>query len=505
LSDNKVMRLRFWLGLLAVFLVAAGSIVAALAVRANDDENFHHVQREEAARAARQAEAVAGLSVGQLASTVAFYRSTGELTKHEFDLIAGPLLGPGALNGTAFVQRVFRPERAAFERAHGFPIIERAFGGGAQPAGDRSVYFPVVYAAAAAEIDRPPPVGYDIGADPIRAGYMRRAGITGMPTATPVLPLLTGGDGINVYRPVYRDRAPTATPAEREAALVGFAAGAFRVDDLAKTAAAAVPPAVDVQLQEQGRTVAGTAAELDDPAAASIQVADRTWLLVIRDPNRPDVSLPLLIAVFGVMLSALLAALILIWSRNERMQELRRLAHQDSLTGLKNRRRFDEDLSTEMARCRRDGHSSALLLLDLDNFKDINDSLGHAAGDRAIEEIAGVLRARMRETDVLARLGGDEFAIVLPGANVVEAKVVAETIAGAIRDHIPQEGLPPITVSVGIAIFGETGTSLDAVRSEADAALYAAKDAGRDTVLVFNPVADAGPAPAEPSARSPHD
>lgn len=500
------MRLRFWLGLAAVFLIAAGSIAAALAVRSNDVGNFHRVQDEEAIRAAHQAEAVTGLSVGQLASAVAFYRSTGKISTHEFDLIAAPLLGRGALTGTAFVQKVPASERHDFERERGFPIVELGPAGQPRRAARRAVYFPVVDAAAAHnEADASPPLGYDLESDPLRSIYMNRAGRTGKPVVTPVHPLLIGEAGINVYRPVYRDQAPTATVAERKAALIGYAAGAFRVRDLAAAAAAAVAPAVDVQLQEQGKTVAGPTGNLDDPASAPIRVADRTWLLVIRDPNRPDVGLPLLIAVFGVMLAALLGALILIWSRNERMQELQRLAHQDSLTGLKNRRRFDEDFATEMARCRREKHSSALLLLDLDNFKDVNDSLGHAGGDRTIEEVAGVLRSRMRETDVLARLGGDEFGIVLPRCSVTEAKVVAETIATAIRNHIPQEGLPPITASVGIAIFGDTGTSLDAVRTEADSALYAAKDAGRDAVRVFNPIAGADLTPAEPSAGTPPD
>ncbi len=500
------MRLRFWLGLAAVSLIAVGSIAAALAVRGNDVDNFHRVQSEEAIRAAHQTDAVTGLSVGQLASAVAFYRSTGQVSAHKFDLIARPLLGRGALIGTAFVQKVPASERRSFEREQGFPIIELGPGGKPQRAGQRPAYFPVVDAAAAEnEAGASPPLGYDIGSDPLRSLYMNRAGRTGKPTATPVHPLLIGPLGINVYRPVYRDRAPTATVAERRAALVGYAAGAFRVRDLAAAASSAVAPAVEVQFQEQGTTISGPAGDLEDPASSAVRVADRTWLLVIRDPNRPDVSLPLLIAVFGVMLAALLGALIIIWSRKERMQELQRLAHQDSLTGLKNRRRFDEDFATEMARCRREKHSSALLLLDLDNFKDVNDSLGHAGGDRTIEEVAGVLRSRMRETDVLARLGGDEFAIILPRCSVSEASVVAETICAAIRNHVPQEGLPPITGSVGIAIFGETGTSLDAVRTEADSALYAAKDAGRDAVRVFNPIADVGPAPAGPNAGNPPD
>ena len=143
-------------------------------------------------------------------------------------------------------------------------------------------------------------------------------------------------------------------------------------------------------------------------------------------------------AVFGVSLAALLGALVLIWTRNERMRELQRQASQDPLTGLKNRRRFEEDLRTELARSRREGTTGALLMLDLDNFKQVNDTLGHPIGDRVIEEIAGVLGGRTRETDVLARLGGDEFAIVLPHCDAAEAQQVAETIATAIREHVPQ-------------------------------------------------------------------
>lgn len=498
------MRLRFWLGLAAVFLVAAGSVAAALAVRANDFDNFHRLQSEEAMRAAHQAEAVAGLSVGQLASAVAFYRSTGQITKHEFNLIAAPLLGRGALTGTAFIQRVSRSERRRFESERGFPIIELGPDGGPRRAVNRPVYFPVVDAAAAKSGGRAP-VGYDVGSDPLRSRYMLRAGITGKPTATPVLPLLTGGAGINVYRPVYRDRAPTATVAERRAALIGFAGGAFQVNDLSAAAAAAVPSTVDVQLQEGGKPVAGPEGELDDPASASIHVADRAWLLVIRDPSRPDIGLPLLIAVFGVALAALLGALVLVWSRNERMQELQRLADHDSLTGLKNRRRFEEDLHTEMARADREGLPVSLLLLDLDNLKEVNDSLGHGGGDRMIVEVAGVLGSRMRETDVLARIGGDEFAIVLPRCDATEATIVGEAIANAIREHSWGGGEQRATASIGIAVFpGKSGTTLDELLLQADNALYAAKGEGRDGVRVFSPTGDADPAPSEPSAGNPH-
>jgi diguanylate cyclase (GGDEF)-like protein len=481
------MRLRFWIGLSAVLLIAAVSVAAAAIVHVDDNADFHQMQRDEAVRSARQAEAVAALSIGQLSSAAAFFQAEGSFTEHEFEVIAEPLLAQGALSGTAFLQRVPHSQRGAFERRHGLPIYEGSADGPRRARG-RQVYYPVAYAVSS--LGTMAPVGYDLASDPNRGPFLRRARDRGKPVATPPVPLLIGGLGINVYRPVYRDGAPTATVAQRRAALIGFAAGAFRVKDLAAAAVSAVTDEVDVQLRINRETVLGQQGDLDDAATAPIHIADRTWLLVVRDPNRPNVGLPLLLAVVGISLAALLAALILAWSRNERMQELRREAGQDSLTGLKNRRHFEQDLRIAMARARRERTTGAVLMLDLDRFKQVNDSRGHPAGDRLIEEVAGVLRQRTRESDVLARLGGDEFAIVLPSCGPAEARVVAESIATAIGEHRPTDtGLEPITASIGVAMFGDDPrTSTESVISEADTAMYAAKDGGRDGVRVFDPI-----------------
>jgi diguanylate cyclase (GGDEF)-like protein len=482
------MRLRFWIGLAAVLLIAAGSVAAALIVSADDDADFHASQRDQAIRAAHQAESVAALSIGQLASAAAFFQAEGTFSEHEFEIVAGPLLNQGALSGTAFIQRLPDSQRAAFERRHGAPLFEPG-PDGPRKARHRAVYYPIVYAVSG--LGAVAPVGYDLGADPERAPFLRRARDRGKPVATPPVKLLIGGAGINVYRPVYRDGAAIATVAQRRAALIGFAAGAFRINDLAAAAISTVADSVDVQLRVGPDRVVGKQGELDDAANAPIHIADRTWLLVVRDPDRPDLSLPLLLAVIGIALSALLGSLILAWSRNERMQELQREASLDPLTGLKNRRRFEEDLRMAMARARREGATGAVLMLDLDDFKRVNDSYGHPAGDRTIEEIADVLRQRSRESDTLARLGGDEFAIVLPRCSLVEARVVAESIAGAIREHRPaQSDAEPITASIGVAMFGDNPrTSVESVVSEADTAMYAAKDGGRDGVRIFDPVA----------------
>jgi diguanylate cyclase (GGDEF)-like protein len=478
------MRLRFWLGLLAVFAIAAGSVVAALAVHAEHRDDFERAQEGAAARSARQAEAVAKLSVGQLASAAAFYQTADDFTRHDFDVLAESLLREGALSGTSFVARVPRRQRSAYEARHGFPIVERE-GGQLERADARPQYFPITYATS--ELATTPAFGFDLGVDPDRSPILRRARDSDEAAATPIVPLLTSrGRGLIVYQPVYRDGAPTNTVAQRRTALLGFASGGFLVPDLAAAATSALEEDVDIQLLENGDPVLETGRLLEDGAAVPIQVADRTWVLVVRDPDRPSMGLPVLIAVVGISLAALLGALVLIWSRNEHMQELQRQASHDSLTGLKNRRRFEEDLRIELARSSRENSEGALLMLDLDNFKQVNDTLGHPIGDRVIEEIAGVLHGRMRETDVLARLGGDEFAVVLPRCDGAEAQSVAEAILTAIREHVPPaEEVPRITASVGIAMFGRGhDADFESVQSDADTAMYEAKAAGRDTVRI---------------------
>jgi diguanylate cyclase (GGDEF)-like protein len=480
------MRLRFFLGLAAVAAIAIGCIVGALVVRDHETDAFEVRQRDEAVRAARQAEASAALSLGQLSSAAAFYRTVDRLTAHKFHAMADSLLRSGALQGTALVLAVRPRDRAGFERRRGYPIVDLAAGGFPR-AGRRDIYYPLAFADSRSLLK--PPLGYDLAGDPLRAPYLIHARDTGRPTASRVMRLLVGGAGIYVFRPVYRDRAAIATVAQRRRSLLGFAVGTFDVRKLAAAASSAVEGEVDLQLREDGRPVTGPSLSGDDSEAVPLRIADRTWMLVLHDPERPPVTLPLLIAVFGISIAALLAALVMVWSRKERMQELQRQASQDVLTGLKNRRRFEEDLHRELARSRREGTEGAVLMLDLDHFKQINDTLGHPTGDRVIAGIADVLRSRMRETDVVARLGGDEFALVLPRCDEEEALAVASEIAAAVRGHSSDDGdVPKVTASLGIAMFGP-GRQNDFERAltEADAAMYEAKQSGRDTVRLARP------------------
>ena len=156
---------------------------------------------------------------------------------------------------------------------------------------------------------------------------------------------------------------------------------------------------------------------------------------------------------------------------------LRHMADHDDLTGLYNRRRLEEELERHIAHGARYGVSGALLMLDLDDFKHINDGHGHRAGDQVLTAVAAVLRNRLRASDIVARFGGDEFAVLMPVGGAPEAEELADMLAGAVhRDVTTPAG--PLSASVGIALFEESITA-DEILSRADDAMYADKRTAR--------------------------
>jgi diguanylate cyclase (GGDEF)-like protein/PAS domain S-box-containing protein len=174
-------------------------------------------------------------------------------------------------------------------------------------------------------------------------------------------------------------------------------------------------------------------------------------------------------------ISGVVAAGIDVTERRRLERRLRHLADHDDLTGLMNRRRFQEELERHLAECRRYGMTGALLVLDLDGFKAVNDTHGHSAGDGVLCGVAEALRSRLRGTDIVARLGGDEFAVLLPRGGVQAARRVAE----ALRRKVPAEVQAPdgtaIAVSVGFAPFVDETASVDDVLASADASMYTVK------------------------------
>jgi len=160
-----------------------------------------------------------------------------------------------------------------------------------------------------------------------------------------------------------------------------------------------------------------------------------------------------------------------------------RSAVTDGLTGLYNHAYFMQSLRQELLRSRRHGLKAALLLLDLDDFKAVNDVLGHVEGDRALMRAAAVLRESLREIDVAARYGGEEFAVILPDTSRLGAFVVAERVRLRIEERFAR-GRVRITVSGGIAVFPEDAATPADLIVRADAGLYAAKAAGKNRILL---------------------
>ena len=171
------------------------------------------------------------------------------------------------------------------------------------------------------------------------------------------------------------------------------------------------------------------------------------------------------------------------YALHEAKEAAERLASTDVLTGLSNRRAFFEHAAITFHYCRRNNKPVAAMLIDIDQFKRINDTRGHAVGDLALQHVAQKLRAVLRKSDLCCRLGGEEFAVLLPDTLLADARHVAEKLRVAIADQplpLPGASMPlSVTVSVGVA---EGCGELEALLERADTAMYAAKHAGRNRV-----------------------
>lgn len=174
-------------------------------------------------------------------------------------------------------------------------------------------------------------------------------------------------------------------------------------------------------------------------------------------------------------------------TEHKRLQrELGRLATTDSLTGIANRRRFMEQLNQELARVRRYGHAAALLMLDLDHFKRVNDAYGHATGDAVLRHFTALCAGLLREVDQFGRLGGEEFGVLLPDTDLTGAREFAERLRQTVADTpcVCGKAVVGYTVSIGIAGLDHGQPDADGVLARADRALYRAKTEGRNRCAV---------------------
>lgn len=203
-----------------------------------------------------------------------------------------------------------------------------------------------------------------------------------------------------------------------------------------------------------------------------VHVFDRAY--IIRDENGKPMRM--------------LGAIMDITTRKQAEEVLRQESLHDPLTGLFNRRYMEEMLDREIQRAERNHQTIGVIMMDIDHFKQINDSLGHAAGDALLRNLGTFLLSHVRGADIACRYGGDEFILILPGAPLQTARERAEAICKEARDTVVEpygKMLGKFTISLGAAVFPEQGATRQALCEAADAALYAAKETGRNRVAVI--------------------
>jgi diguanylate cyclase (GGDEF)-like protein len=245
----------------------------------------------------------------------------------------------------------------------------------------------------------------------------------------------------------------------------------------------------------------------------AVKLTDRTArvtaMMFTREAVAHDVVATCLAALVAFAMSFSLAALIvalpvvLMQKRFLMHAQLTAEARTDAKTGLLNAAAWQHDAATEVSRARRYRPSASAAIIDIDHFKAVNDTHGHLVGDRVLRAIAERFQAQLREADLIGRFGGEEFAILLPRTTGAEAGRVAERLRGhiarepiAVDDGRGERILVGVTVSVGVAELSESAKDLDELLAAADAALYQAKNAGRNRTCVMAPArADQVPAP----------
>jgi diguanylate cyclase (GGDEF)-like protein len=311
------------------------------------------------------------------------------------------------------------------------------------------------------------------------------------------------GPQVVIAAPVYTGGLTPATPAGRRAAFGGWILGTFNSAGLEGLAATVKNVRTQIFFQDVGAKptlVASTGPVLHGQVTArSLDVqADGPWTVdvqgVVAVPSWWDQAVVLL--AIGLLLTALLFGFVEVLANSrrralrlvaERTQELHHQALHDNLTGLPNRALILDRAEQMLARGRRDRTPVAALFMDLDGFKDVNDTYGHAAGDRLLQSVAGRITATVRERDTAGRLGGDEFVVLVdgPGSN---PETVAQRLLSVLREPFMLEGATPLGLtaqtSIGIAA-GDRDHAGDLLR-DADIALYEAKDAGGNRYATFS-------------------
>jgi diguanylate cyclase (GGDEF)-like protein len=448
----------------------------------------------------------------------AFYDSSNGVERREFNLFTSQILaGNGDAMRLVWCPRVNGDERDAFERdvrdngLSDYSIKTWAPTGPVYDSKPRQEYFPILYSTVSHA--RTATFGTDLASEAARSNAIRRA-VDGdmMATAQNVElrnPIDGKRAGFLVFLPIYKQGYSHDSVLTRRRNVEGVIAGVFQtsavLDSILKRAV--LPRSVDIFIYPTNtgedspplysRVVGGeqkpTAARASLAAlphwSASLAAGDAHWELVVVPASFSPINyyrawliVVLISLVFAAVLAYMWASLRHALRLETANRRILQLAQTDILTALANRRAFMKRLKMAFAASLRGAPPFAVLYLDVDDFKDVNDTLGHAMGDELLKMVVARLKEVVREEDLVARFGGDEFAILACNVNdPTEAGTLAARIGEALAEPFVIEGHKiSVTSSSGIALFSRDIAGPEALMVQADLALYGAKDEGRN-------------------------
>ena len=384
-----------------------------------------------------------------------------------------------------------------------------------EPAGVRDEYAVIVQREPNVGRNRAPP-GSDIWLDPVRRLALEKSRDSGMAAISGKVQLKTDTEadappGFIMYLPVYEQGQAHDSVQVRRAQLIGWVYAAFHMSDFMAGLYGTQVPGLTLAIFD-GTDADGTALLYRTEGSAALAgrtrptavkaneymvVAGHNWTLSLSSQEafeaRYGRGLEWMTAVAGVVFSLLLALLawLMINGRERALrlaasmtEELRHMAQHDSLTNIPNRALFSDRLKQELARAKRQSGRFAMLFLDLDHFKPINDNFGHDVGDQVLQQVARRIQDGVRAADTVGRIGGDEFVVLL--AQLGEGDVIldlAEKLQVVLRQPFLVAGHElVISCGIGVAVYPEDGDDAAALTKGADEAMYRAKEAGRDCI-----------------------
>ena len=517
----KRMR-QFGPGLLAATIGIAASVIPAFMIVQADNKDAERQFRVLADNRFMVLENGLNEYANRLTAVRALFDSSTEsVTRNEFEAFTRPLLNENAAIATlSWVPRITDAERAEHERKgvlEGLPnyhIKDIGTDGKMTVSPKRSEYYPIFYATVPKSS---PLYGLDLRSETATLAELERSRDEDRLGFSPVTALVSTGDtqgGFLFSLPIYKRSSLHDTIEERRRNLAGFVHGSLITTKMidAIITGSKTPEDIDLLFFTPGgnpqampiythasrlRTSAlapmsRAGATVGDSWSGDLTVDGQRWLTMVARPapgglGAPNHERAWTILILGFIITAAVVAYI----RSSRLnafrmmqvnQKVSDLAQRDALTSLANRRAFMERLETTFASYERRGAPFAVLCLDIDHFKDVNDTLGHAAGDALLRETADRLVEAVRVTDVVARLGGDEFAILQTNVrDLAAAGTLAAKIGEVIRVPFVINGNElHVACSIGISRYTPEVASPDAMMIQADLALYRAKEDGRN-------------------------